>query len=625
MALLSKRTNRNEPEAAARLAKLLDDLPLAVAQAAAFIEINRKSISAYLELYNDPRIARQLRMEGLESTEYPASVAVTWLLHFRQLKRVCPAAVSLLRLCAFLDPDNIALETLGIEEGGAGRRLAKAMKSPWRRVKTLGLLAQTSLISIADDQTIQIHRLVQTVTRDQLNKIETAIWVRRTLRLIAITSRKQGLKLDLAPHVSAVLEHSRDYWYLARLRRSLIPTWNIFEAEVLARPYRLLDPRLQAVPFIGRENELTFLTTWCMSSLAAPLQLVTGPRGVGKTRLAVELSARLTEQGWRCVRVAEGMESVAIDMLRVVTRGHSLLIVDYAEASVGLKHMLHALSTSRNDDLRVLLLARSAGGWWEHLGADGTPGVQNLVQQASLTRLVLPPTLSANLSESDILSEAAHSFARYLGVATPSNIGLVREKGSGLRILDIQMLALAVALREIDTKSAEIDFALFLEELLRHEQHVWFTTASASGLMHSVHGMSMSSLRQVIAAGCLLGAATEQEAIALTGRVPGLSPSARIARWLREMYPPAPGDPNWFGSILPDLLSDIFTVKELQASSEFAEACLTGLSAEQAQRAVTLLARASGEHLAARALLSRARISNAAVLPVSQTPPDATG
>ena len=41
-------------------------------------------------------------------------------------------------------------------------------------------------------------------------------------------------------------------------------------------------------------------------------------------------------------------------------------------------------------------------------------------------------------------------------------------------------------------------------------------------------------LRQVVAAGCLLGAANRAEALAMLGLVPGLSPSAKIGEWLRS-------------------------------------------------------------------------------------------
>jgi hypothetical protein len=40
------------------------------------------------------------------------------------------------------------------------------------------------------------------------------------------------------------------------------------------------------VDFVGRENELVALMAWCQDDSESRLRLVTGPGGVGKTRLA---------------------------------------------------------------------------------------------------------------------------------------------------------------------------------------------------------------------------------------------------------------------------------------------------------------------------------------------------
>lgn len=172
-------------------------------------------------------------------------------------------------------------------------------------------------------------------------------------------------------------------------------------------------------------------------------------------------------------------------------------------------------------------------------------------------------------------------------------------------MLDLHAAALVAVLDEASTGTVQVDIRTVLGELLRHEQHFWYDSAGAAGLSAGPGGMSPLMLRQVVAAGCLLGAATEEDARALCGRVPGLSPSVRVARWLRELYPPAPGEPDWLGSLQPDRLAELHTVRELVTSPELAQACLTGLDSWQARRAVTLLARASADDLEAEALLSQ--------------------
>jgi hypothetical protein len=141
---------------------------------------------------------------------------------------------------------------------------------------------------------------------------------------------------------------------------------------------RLLDPQRELVGFVGREKELAALVAWCEDDHAARLRIVTGLGGVGKTRLAVELADRMKTHGWKCERVADGKEGEAITALRAVNRGRALLVVDYAETRVGLKQMLTALAGDQADGVRVLLLARSAGDWWDQLGV-GEPAVWDLV------------------------------------------------------------------------------------------------------------------------------------------------------------------------------------------------------------------------------------------------------
>ena len=89
-------------------------------------------------------------------------------------------------------------------------------------------------------------------------------------------------------------------------------------------------------------------------------------------------------------------------------------------------------------------------------------------------------------------------------------------------------------------------------------------------------------LRQIVAAACLLGAATQEEAGALPDRVPGVSASVKISEWLRDLYPPDPGQADWIGSLQPDRLAELHTLLELAASPDLAQACLTRLDARQA-------------------------------------------
>ena len=626
---LEKRTGRHERQDAFNLAEVLGDFPLALAQAAAFIENNDMTIGGYLDLYQDPAVGRRLRAVGLDSGEYPRSVAATWLLHFERLEREQPAAADLLRLCSFLDPDDIDLAILRIEGGGAGRMLKRAMADPLERARTVGVLVQANLLTKLGDQRVRIHRLVQAVTRDQLSPSQTRVWVKRVVALItaAFPERPQQPQswracASLAPHARAVVGHSANRRRLSRrsvaLRARLSSYLDSYFNATAQGLSGFLNPHRQVVSFSGRAAELTALITWCMDTLAAPVMLVTGAGGVGKTRLAMQLTSHMSQMGWRCLDIADGQEAVAVPTLRAVTAGRALLVVDYAEARADLERMLSAVAADKAVGLRVLLLARSAGEWWDRLRAGELP-VRALV--SGVSPLMLGPAVDPGLSDSEVFSEALQAFSHALGVPVPSLV-LVDTPGigdpPGLPVLVLHtaaLVAVANSAREPShTAALRVDAENVLMEALSHEQRYWAGAARSAGLLGGTDGISMAAVRQIVAAGSLLGAASAAEAQALIGRVPGVGPSARVASWLRELYPPRHDDMDWLGGMQPDRLAEFHVVKELASSPELARACLTGLDARQARRVVLLLARACTDYVAAEGLLAQTMPAVVAVL-----------
>ena len=364
---------------------------------------------------------------------------------------------------------------------------------------------------------------------------------------------------------------------------------------------RLLDPRLEVVRFVGRDSELAKLTAWCEDDGAARLRLVTGPGGVGKTRLAVELCKRLKDLGWATERISDGEEGGAINALRSMTRRRALLVVDYAETRVYLRKMLAALAGGDGEGIRVLFLARSTGDWWDRLGA-GDPAVWDLVLSARQAELSLSPVIAADMSDAEIVARAVRSFASELGLPE-RRVEILGDPGAGQRrVLDLHAAALVAMLEEGADDPVQVDIRIVLAELLRHEQHFWYDTAEARGLSDGGQGATTSTLRQLVAVACLLGAETRDEAMRLADRVPGMTPSAKITEWLQALYPPAPGQAEWLSSLQPDRLAELHVLRELGASQGLAERCLTGLNARQALQAISLLARASSDYPEAESL-----------------------
>lgn len=366
---------------------------------------------------------------------------------------------------------------------------------------------------------------------------------------------------------------------------------------------KLLDPHRGVAKFVGRSIQLEKLIGWCRNDAPKSLRLLTGPGGIGKTRLALELVRQLEEERWQCGWAGDRLESRALAELRADTSGPILLVVDYAETRVGLDQLLREAVADKGK-VRVLLLARSAGQWWELLGA-GEGAIRDLLADA---RMPLPEVVSESVSDEEHVRRAVPVFAGALGLEAPEPGSVtVLSHGRRTRILELHAAAL-VSVLEWNAHPGigpTIDLAGVLGELLKHEERFWVGTALAQELMSGVGGLTPALLQQIVAAGCLLGAADEAEAVELLGRVPGAPQTAKVAAWLRELYPSAGHSREWLGTIEPDRLAERLVVSQLATSAGLAKSCLSDLSERQARRALLLLARAATEDDIAERLLRR--------------------
>src|SRR5712691_3130 len=166
--------------------ELMDGLPLALDQAAAYIEENQCSFADYLRLYQTRRTALLKRRSALSKRDYPKSVATTWSLSFEQVERADSVAADLLRLCAFLHPDAIA-ETM-ILEGAAelGPVLQSLADDPIRLEEVIGELRKYSPVQRnSETKTLTIHRLVQTVLKDAMSREIQRAWAEQTVRVVS--------------------------------------------------------------------------------------------------------------------------------------------------------------------------------------------------------------------------------------------------------------------------------------------------------------------------------------------------------------------------------------------------------------------------------------------------------
>jgi tetratricopeptide (TPR) repeat protein len=161
IALLRRRAPDLTEDQAGQLAGRLGDLPLALDQAAAYLDQTGMAPHEYLRLL-DIRSA-DLYRRG-HTPGHPGNVATVWSVSMDQLQDTDPAAVQLLQLCAWLAPEPVPLDLFTGHGDLLPEPLAAAAADPLAFNDTVGALAEYSLARRADG-TVTVHRLIQDVTR----------------------------------------------------------------------------------------------------------------------------------------------------------------------------------------------------------------------------------------------------------------------------------------------------------------------------------------------------------------------------------------------------------------------------------------------------------------------------
>jgi hypothetical protein len=195
-------------EDADRLAEALGDLPLAVEQAAAWRAQTGMPVAEYVDLLE--KNSAELLKAGATG-EYELSVAAAWNVPLNRLRTDRRAALELLQVCAFFSPEPIARSLFtGVRGAPVPPSLAEALADPIKLNSAIREIHRYSLAKIDHARnTIQLHRLVQAVLRDQLDKSK---WedTRHAVHLMLVNgdpgdptaSVNWPVYADLLPHVT---------------------------------------------------------------------------------------------------------------------------------------------------------------------------------------------------------------------------------------------------------------------------------------------------------------------------------------------------------------------------------------------------------------------------------------
>ncbi|KXJ85024.1 hypothetical protein Micbo1qcDRAFT_237614 [Microdochium bolleyi] len=157
------------------LSSRLERLPLALVQAAAFMQEKSVSVSKYLQLLGggDQHLVDLLSEEfetvGRDS-ETPRAVTETWILSFDQIQQQNAFAAELLSLMSLFDRQAIPSDFLS---DYSEQQSGKEPRGEVQLSKALGVLKAFSFVVEEKDHGLDMHRLVQLVTRKWLVKKDT--------------------------------------------------------------------------------------------------------------------------------------------------------------------------------------------------------------------------------------------------------------------------------------------------------------------------------------------------------------------------------------------------------------------------------------------------------------------
>lgn len=168
---LSRRVPGITADEAGELAEALGDLPLALEQAGALQAETGMTVTDYLRLLG--REAAKLLAENPPS-DYAVPVAAAWSLSVSQLREQMPFAMELLRRCAFFGPEPISRDLLIRGRYVLGSPLREALADPIIVSRATRELGRYALARIDNNRkTLQVHRLIQKLIRDELTADET--------------------------------------------------------------------------------------------------------------------------------------------------------------------------------------------------------------------------------------------------------------------------------------------------------------------------------------------------------------------------------------------------------------------------------------------------------------------
>nr|POE94467.1 vegetative incompatibility protein het-e-1 [Quercus suber] len=209
---ITKKSLLHNNENVTELLEALTCLPLAIVQAAAFINTNDVSLSVYLSMLHETETSAELFGEHFEDhtryREMDSTVAKTWYVSFSQIRRHDTLAVEYLSFMACID--RISIPQSLLPSGSSRLRHLKAIGT----LKAYAFITerQHTLQEIEDESFFDMHRLVHVALAWWLDdQTERAIWTAqaaaRLEKLIPYEGHsKRKLVTTYLPHAVHVVQ-----------------------------------------------------------------------------------------------------------------------------------------------------------------------------------------------------------------------------------------------------------------------------------------------------------------------------------------------------------------------------------------------------------------------------------
>ncbi len=151
------------------------------------------------------------------ATDHPEPVATTWSLSLDLVQQSNPIAVDILRLCAFLHPDIISEEIVMAALVEFFLSDVSDQTSQMRFNEVLSVLLRFSLIRRnAETRTITIHRLVQVMIQDTMEKEIQEQWARKAVQAVQQAFPQPSTIYSAAGHPHSAIQLLSASVYLHR-------------------------------------------------------------------------------------------------------------------------------------------------------------------------------------------------------------------------------------------------------------------------------------------------------------------------------------------------------------------------------------------------------------------------